>query len=100
MHVCVGKVKPDRLKHRGKGGSLRVTGKTGQPQNSVMDAGETVDIKDMVSSVEPAQKESVACLTSEQLQQILNSVQTISNDKGPPEEDKLQLDSEGNMKHE
>lgn len=84
--MCVLKVKSDRHKHSTAVGSLRANGKTGQPQNSGTRAGGKVGLKDTLASGDAGLKDSVACLTNEQLQQILNTVQTSSSGQDPPED--------------
>ncbi|XP_073323519.1 coiled-coil domain-containing protein 66 isoform X2 [Pagrus major] len=82
------KVKSDRQKHSTAVSSLRANGKTGQPQNTGTRAGGKV--KDTLTSGDTGQKDSVVCLTSEQLQKILNTVQTTSNGQDPPEDHRTQ----------
>ncbi|XP_038553267.1 coiled-coil domain-containing protein 66 isoform X2 [Micropterus salmoides] len=82
------KVKSDRHKHNASVGSLRANGKTGQPQNSGTQAGRKVGPKDTLAIGDPGLKE--VCLTSEQLQKILNTVQTSSNGQHLPEDHRTQ----------
>nr|CBN80654.1 Coiled-coil domain-containing protein 66 [Dicentrarchus labrax] len=86
----VAKGKSDRHKHGTTVGSLRGNGKTGQPQSSGTRAGGKVGLKDALVSGNAGLKDSVVCLTSEQLQQILNTVQTTSNGQDPPEDHRTQ----------
>ncbi|XP_059185043.1 coiled-coil domain-containing protein 66 [Centropristis striata] len=80
----VAKVKSDRHKHTTTVGSLRANGRTaGPPQNNGTHSGGTVGLKTAV-------KDSVVSLTSDQLQQILLSVQTCSKDQQPPEDHSTQ----------
>ncbi|XP_076600222.1 coiled-coil domain-containing protein 66 isoform X2 [Chaetodon auriga] len=82
----VAKVKSDRHKHSTAAGN----GKTGHPQNSGTRAGGKVGLKDTLASGDAGLKESVVCLTNEQLQRILNTVQTTSNGQDPPEDHRTQ----------
>ncbi|XP_026204212.1 coiled-coil domain-containing protein 66 isoform X3 [Anabas testudineus] len=72
---AVAKVKSEGHKHSSAGGALRSNKKTGQPQK-VMTLGSR---KDTLASGNTGSKDSVVCLTSEQLQQILNTVETSNN---------------------
>lgn len=87
------KVKFDRQKHSTAVSSLRANGKTGQPQNTGTRAGGKV--KDTLTSGDTGQKDSVVCLTSEQLQKILNTVQTTSNVQDPPQDQRTQNGRDG-----
>ncbi|XP_030275119.1 coiled-coil domain-containing protein 66 isoform X2 [Sparus aurata] len=86
------KVKFDRQKHSTAVSSLRTNGKTGQPQNTGTRAGGKV--KDTLTSGDTGQKDSVVCLTSEQLQKILNTVQTTSNVQDPPQNQRTQNENQ------
>ncbi|XP_044066447.1 coiled-coil domain-containing protein 66 isoform X3 [Siniperca chuatsi] len=86
--AVVAKVKLDRHKHSTTVGSVRANGKTGQPQNSGTRVGGKVGPKDTLASGDAGLKE--VCLTNEQLQQILNTVQTSSNGRHPPEDHRTQ----------
>ncbi|XP_036957703.1 coiled-coil domain-containing protein 66 isoform X3 [Acanthopagrus latus] len=86
------KVKLDRQKHSTAVSSLRANGKTGQPQNTGTRTGGKV--KDTLTSRDTGQKDSVVCLTSEQLQQILNTVQTTSNGQDPPQDQRTQNENQ------
>lgn len=83
----------DRQKHSTAVSSLRANGKTGQPQNTGTRTGGKV--KDTLTSRDTGQKDSVVCLTSEQLQQILNTVQTTSNGQDPPQDQRTQNGRDG-----
>lgn len=80
------KVKSDRHKQTTAAASPRANRKTGQSQKS----GTRVGGKDSLASGDAGLKDSVACLTSEQLQHILNTVETTSNGQDPPEDHKSQ----------
>ncbi|XP_070758605.1 coiled-coil domain-containing protein 66 [Enoplosus armatus] len=84
----VAKVKSDRHKHNTTVGSLRANGKTGQPQNGGTRVGGKVGPKDTLTSGDAGPKE--VFLTDEQLQQILNTVQTSSNGQHPPQDHSTQ----------
>lgn len=77
LSLCVGvlKVKSEGHKHSSAGGALRSNKKTGQPQK-VMTLGSR---KDTLASGNTGSKDSMVCLTSEQLQQILKTVETSNN---------------------
>nr|XP_046240865.1 coiled-coil domain-containing protein 66 isoform X2 [Scatophagus argus] len=92
----VAKIKSDRHKHSTTVGSLRANGKTGQPQKSTTQAGEKAGLKDPLASEDTGSKDSVVCLTTEQLQQILNTVQTTRMGQNPPEDHRTQ-DSESSV---
>lgn len=92
-HLCfvfVLKVKSDRHKHITTVASPRVNGRTGQPQKSGTQAGGKVGLQDTLASRDAGLKDSVVCLANEQLQQILNIVETTSNSQDPPEDHKTQ----------
>ncbi|KAM7006483.1 LOW QUALITY PROTEIN: coiled-coil domain-containing protein 66 [Tautogolabrus adspersus] len=84
------KVKSDRQKHSTTVGSLRTNGKTGQPQSSGTQAGGKKGQKDMSVRGGTGLKDGLVCLTNEQLQKILNTVQTSSTGRLPPEESRTQ----------
>lgn len=84
--MLVPKVKSDRRKQTTAVASLRANGKTGRSQKS----GTRVGVKDSLAGGDAGPEDGVACLTSEQLQQILNTVETTSNGQDPPEEHELQ----------
>ncbi|KAK2861670.1 hypothetical protein Q5P01_001203 [Channa striata] len=75
------KVKSERQKHSTNVGALRANGKTGQPQRSVTQGSG----KDLLAS-----GGSMVCLTNKQLQQILNTVQTLNNGQHPLEDHRTQ----------
>ncbi|XP_031705609.1 coiled-coil domain-containing protein 66 [Anarrhichthys ocellatus] len=77
------KVKSDRHKHGATVGSLRTDGKTGRPQNS----GTRAAGKEGLTGLE----DSVVCVTNEQLQKILHTVQTCSVGPHPPEDHQTQV---------
>ncbi|XP_023149850.2 coiled-coil domain-containing protein 66 isoform X3 [Amphiprion ocellaris] len=83
---AVAKVKPDRQKHSGTVGPLRVDGKTGPAQNVRTGGGGKAGLKEALTSLDAGLKENMVCLTSEQLQQILNTVQTSSNGQHLPDD--------------
>ena len=83
MCVCVLKVKSDRHQQSSTVGSRRANGKKGALQNR---GGGKAGLKDTLPSGDTGLKDNVVCLTSEQLQHILNTVQTSSNGQHPPED--------------
>ncbi|KAI3369288.1 hypothetical protein L3Q82_007541 [Scortum barcoo] len=87
---AVAKVKSDRHKHSTAVGSVRATGKTGQPRSSGTRASGKAGLKDLLASGEAGLKDNVVCLTNEQLQQILSAVQTSSSGQNPPEDHRMQ----------
>lgn len=84
--LCIWKVKSDKHKHS----TTTTSGKTGQPQNSGTQGGGKVGLKDTLASGDTGLKESTVCLTNEQLQRILSTVQTTSNGQDPPEDHRTQ----------
>ncbi|XP_008299505.1 LOW QUALITY PROTEIN: coiled-coil domain-containing protein 66 [Stegastes partitus] len=86
----VAKVKTDRHKHSSTVGPLRVNGKTGPAQNTGTRVGGKAGLKEALTSLETGLKENMVCLTSEQLQQILNTVQTSSNGQHLPDDHQTQ----------
>ncbi|XP_042365939.1 coiled-coil domain-containing protein 66 isoform X3 [Plectropomus leopardus] len=80
------KVKSDKHKHNTTVGSLRANGKTAQPQNSQTPEAGKVRLKDTLARGDAGLKDSVVCLTSEQLQRLLNTVQISSRSQRPPED--------------
>ncbi|XP_029007346.1 LOW QUALITY PROTEIN: coiled-coil domain-containing protein 66 [Betta splendens] len=83
------KVKPERHKHITNDDTMRSNWKTAQPQKIVKHSSG----RDTLASRNTQSKESMVCLTSEQLQQILNTFQTSSNGHHMPEEQR----NEGNQ---
>ncbi|KAM7421964.1 hypothetical protein PAMA_010169 [Pampus argenteus] len=81
------KVRTDKHEQHTTVGSLRANGKKGPLQTR---GGGKAELKDTLASRDTGLKDSVVCLTSEQLQQILNTVQTSSNGQHPPEDHKTQ----------
>ncbi|XP_053172140.1 coiled-coil domain-containing protein 66 isoform X2 [Scomber japonicus] len=81
------KVKSDRHQQSSTVGSQRAAGKKGQLQTR---GGGKARLKDTLANGDAGLKESVVCLTSEQLQRILNTVQTSSNGQNPPEDHRTQ----------
>ncbi|XP_067442486.1 coiled-coil domain-containing protein 66 isoform X2 [Thunnus thynnus] len=77
------KVKSDRHQQSSTVGSRRANGKKGALQNR---SGGKAGLKDTLPSGDTGLKDNVVCLTSEQLQHILNTVQTSSNGQHPPED--------------
>ncbi|XP_047437837.1 coiled-coil domain-containing protein 66 isoform X2 [Mugil cephalus] len=84
----VPKGKADRQKHTGTVGSQRVNGKTAQSSGS--QDGRNAGRNDALSGGDAGLKDSVVCLTNEQLQQILSSVQASSNNQQPAEDQRTQ----------
>lgn len=84
------KVKSAKHKHSSTVGSLRANEKTGQPQSSGTRAGGKPGLKDTLASGDSGLKDNMVVLTTEQLQQILNTVQTSSNVQHPPEDHRTQ----------
>ncbi|XP_054473201.1 LOW QUALITY PROTEIN: coiled-coil domain-containing protein 66 [Anoplopoma fimbria] len=83
---AVAKVKSDRHKHGTEVNSLRSDGKTRQPQNrGTRAAGKEGRISSLANG-DAGPKDSVVCLTNEQLQKILNTVQTSSIGQDPVED--------------
>ncbi|XP_029908238.1 coiled-coil domain-containing protein 66 isoform X2 [Myripristis murdjan] len=80
------KVKLDRRKHSSTIQSSRATGKAGQLQNTVT----LVSGKDTLANGEAGLKENVVCLTSEQLQQILDTIQPSDSRQHPTEDQSTQ----------
>ncbi|XP_026023165.1 coiled-coil domain-containing protein 66 isoform X1 [Astatotilapia calliptera] len=93
---AVAKVKSDRQKHSITLGPLRAGEKTGQAGNTRTRGAGKAGFKDPAASRDAALKDSMVCLTSEQLQHILSTVQTSNNMQHPPEDDKTQ-GSNGNQ---
>ncbi|XP_065811290.1 coiled-coil domain-containing protein 66 isoform X3 [Labrus bergylta] len=89
------KVKSDRQKHSTTVGSLRTNGKPGQPQSSGTQAGGKKGTKDTSVRGDTGLKDGMVCLTSEQLQKILNTVQTSSTGRLPPEESRTHENKTG-----
>ncbi|XP_026162795.1 coiled-coil domain-containing protein 66 isoform X2 [Mastacembelus armatus] len=79
------KVKSERQKYN-TGGSQRHNGKMEQAQNRGSRGSGKAELKDRLASGDTESKDSMVCLTSEQLQQILIAVQTSSNDQHPAED--------------
>lgn len=73
-------MKPERDKHTDD--TKRSHWKTGQPQKIVKQGSGT----DMLASRNTQSKDGTVCLTSEQLQQILDTGQTSGNGHHMPEE--------------
>uniref|UniRef100_UPI003AB105CA coiled-coil domain-containing protein 66 n=1 Tax=Centroberyx gerrardi TaxID=166262 RepID=UPI003AB105CA len=84
------KVRSDRPKHSTAIQSSRTNGKAGRLQNTVTRANGKAGLKDTLANGEAELKESVVCLTNEQLQQILNTVQTSDSSWRPLEDQKTQ----------
>nr|XP_043880366.1 coiled-coil domain-containing protein 66 isoform X2 [Solea senegalensis] len=94
---AVTKVNSHRHKQGSTVGSLRASGKTAKPQNGGARAGGKGH-KDKLAGGDAGQKDSVVVLTNEQLQQILNTVQTSSTGQPPPEEHNMQGSGSGDRK--
>ncbi|XP_051803978.1 coiled-coil domain-containing protein 66 isoform X2 [Acanthochromis polyacanthus] len=82
----VAKGKSDRQKHSGTVGPLRVDGRTGPAQNVGTRGAGKAGLKEALTGLDAGLKENVVCLTSEQLQQILSTVQTSSNGQLLPDD--------------
>ncbi|KAI4826828.1 hypothetical protein KUCAC02_030259 [Chaenocephalus aceratus] len=82
--------KSDRHKHSMTVGSLRTNGKTAQPQSSGTQASGKVGLKNSQAGGHAGLKDSVVCLTSEQLQHILHSVHTSNQSQHTPEDPRRQ----------
>lgn len=80
------KVKADRHKHNGTVGPK--SGKTTQSTGG--HDGRKAGRNDTLSGGDAGLKDSMVCLTNEQLQQILNSVQTSSNSQQAAEDERTQ----------
>ncbi|KAM6927284.1 coiled-coil domain-containing protein 66 [Xenentodon cancila] len=78
---AVAKVKSNKHKPCKALGPLKVNGRAGHPQTSGTRGGAKTGFKDEPSSGNRKPEDRVVCLTSEQLQQILSTVQTSSNDE-------------------
>ena len=90
----VAKVKPDRHKHSTGAGSLAACRAAAQPQRSATQAGGKRGLLQALAG-----GDSVVCLTKEQLQQILNTVQTASNGQDPAEDHRtLERSCDGTFK--
>ncbi|KAG7226667.1 hypothetical protein INR49_001837 [Caranx melampygus] len=87
---AVPKVKLDRHKHGSTVGSLRTNGKTGQPQNRGTQDGGKAGLKESPAFWDAGPKDSMAVLTNEQLQQILNTIQTSTSSQHLGEDQKTQ----------
>ncbi|XP_034535644.1 coiled-coil domain-containing protein 66 [Notolabrus celidotus] len=74
----VPKVKSDRHKHITASAPLRANGKAGPPQSRETPTGGRRGQKEMPAHREAGLKGGLVCLTNEQLQKILSSVQTSS----------------------
>uniref|UniRef100_UPI0037E924B9 coiled-coil domain-containing protein 66 isoform X2 n=1 Tax=Semicossyphus pulcher TaxID=241346 RepID=UPI0037E924B9 len=86
----VPKIKSDRHKNSTPAGSLRADGKTGQSQGGGTRVSGKRGPKDTLASGDAGLKDGLVCLTNEQLQQILNTVQISSNGGHPAEEHRTQ----------
>lgn len=90
----VAKAKSDRHKHSTAAGSLAACRVAAQPQRSGTQAGGKLGLLQALAG-----GDSVVCLTKEQLQQILNTVQTASDGQGPPEDHRtLERSCDGSFK--
>lgn len=78
----------DRHDHSNPHGFHRASEKTGQLQKSETVAGAKIGLHDTVDFKDYMMKKSVADLTAEQLQHILNIVETTCNGQGPSEDHK------------
>lgn len=90
LYMCVCMLKLDRHKHSSTIGSSRANGKTAPLPNSVTGGRGKAGLKDMLVTGDTGLKDSVMCLTNEQLQQILSTVQTSCSDRHAPEEHRMQ----------
>ncbi|KAM7401640.1 hypothetical protein PAMP_016937 [Pampus punctatissimus] len=81
------KARSDKHQQSSTVGSLRANGKKGPLQTR---SGGKAELKDSLASGDTGLKDSLVCLTSEQLQHILNTVQTSSNGQHPPEDHSTQ----------
>ncbi|XP_062272555.1 coiled-coil domain-containing protein 66 isoform X4 [Scomber scombrus] len=81
------KVKSDRHQQSSTVGSLKAGGKKGQLQTQ---GGGKERLKDTLANGDAGLRDSMVCLTSEQLQRILNTVQTSSNGQNPPADHRKQ----------
>ncbi|XP_018518839.1 coiled-coil domain-containing protein 66 isoform X2 [Lates calcarifer] len=97
---AVAKVKSAKHKHSSTVGSLRANEKTGQPQSSGTRAGGKLGLKDTLASGDSGLKDNMVVLTTEQLQRILNTVQTSSNVQHPPEDHRTQGSKAGTSTNE
>lgn len=71
-------------------GPLRANGKTGHPPNSGTRAGVNVGLKEEPANGDKGLKDRMACLTNEQLQHILRTVQNTSSSQHTPEDQDTQ----------
>ncbi|XP_061584219.1 coiled-coil domain-containing protein 66-like [Cololabis saira] len=83
---AVAKVKSNKHKLCTTLGPLKVNGRAGQPPKSGTRGGAKTAVKDEPSSGDREVKQRVVCLTGDQLQQILSSVQTSRNGLHPAED--------------
>nr|XP_019952294.1 PREDICTED: coiled-coil domain-containing protein 66 isoform X2 [Paralichthys olivaceus] len=93
---AAGKVKSDTHKQCSTVTSLRANGKTGKPQKSGVRAGGKAGLKDAPASGEAGLRDNMVVLTSEQLQQILNTIQS----QQPPEDHRTQGSQSGTSVNE
>ncbi|XP_069025672.1 LOW QUALITY PROTEIN: coiled-coil domain-containing protein 66 [Embiotoca jacksoni] len=82
------KVKSDRHKRGPVAGPPSTNGKTGPPQNTGSRASGKAGLTDVLANGNAALRDGVVRLTGEQLQQILNTVQTSSNGQNTAEEER------------
>ncbi|XP_030585141.1 coiled-coil domain-containing protein 66 isoform X2 [Archocentrus centrarchus] len=92
---AVAKAKSDRHKHSVTLGPPRAGEKTAQAGNTRTRGSGKLGFKDTAAGGDAGPKDSVVCLTSEQLQHILSTVQ-ISSVQRPPEDRRTQ-GSDGNQ---
>lgn len=78
----------DRHDHSNPHGFHRASEKTGQLQKSGTVAAAKIGLRDTVDLKDYIMKNSVADLTAEQLQHILNIVETTCNGQGPSDDHK------------
>ncbi|XP_034387810.1 coiled-coil domain-containing protein 66 isoform X2 [Cyclopterus lumpus] len=85
------KVKTDRHQRGPAVGSLRTDGRPGRPQNSGPRVAGKEGLTGPSANGDAGPKESVVCLTNQQLQKILHTVQTSSVGQHPPENPRTQV---------
>lgn len=93
---AVAKAKSDRHKHSVILGPPRASEKTGQAGNTRTRGSGKPGFKDTAAGGDAGPKDSMVCLTNEQLQHILSTVQTSSSVQHPPEDRRTQ-GSDGNQ---
>uniref|UniRef100_A0A1A7WGW0 Coiled-coil domain containing 66 n=2 Tax=Iconisemion striatum TaxID=60296 RepID=A0A1A7WGW0_9TELE len=84
------KVKVEVKSNKPSVGPLGANGKAGQTLNSGTQGDGSAGLKHTLASVNGGLKDSVMCLTNEELQQILNFIKIPTNDQHTPEEQAAQ----------